>query len=129
MKKRVFQKVGKEHILRILKDLRLTGYYDNVTSIYKQLTGKKVPSLSAELETMLMNDFNTLLELYTTFYKTCRKNFLSNQYVLYLLLRKHNILLKKEEFSFLKSTDRQTFHDTIASKLFSHLGWNFKPVF
>ena len=49
VKKRVFQKVGKEHILRILKDLRLTSYYDNVTSIYKQLTGKKVPSLSAEL--------------------------------------------------------------------------------
>lgn len=125
---RVFQDIRREHILMILKDLGYSKYYEDITYIYHKTTKKKIPDIS-EYEALLLQDFDKLLEVYDSSYKDDRKNFINNQYVLYQLLRRHNYSCEKENFSFLKTNDRKSYHDHICGILFSKLNWNFRPLF
>ena len=61
--------------------------------------------------------------------KVSRVNFISTQYVLYQLLLKHKHPCKKEDFVILKTMDRKSFHDNIASELFAILNWSFTPLY
>lgn len=125
-----FKKITKDHILLFLKETGHTKHYEDVFLIYFKMTGKK-PDDITYLEDQLMDDFETLSNLYDKKFKhdkskkIDRKSFINIQYVLYQLLRKYKHPCKKEDFNILKTLDRKSFHDDIMKELFEELGWNF----
>lgn len=125
-----FSKITKEHILMFLKELGFPKHYENVILIHYTMTGKKPDDISY-LEDKLLADFDLLVETYDKLFKNkvSRVNFISTQYVLYQLLLKHKHPCKKEDFVILKTMDRKSFHDTIASELFGVLNWSFNPLY
>jgi len=124
-----YKNITKEHIMLFLKDLGYTKHYENVNLIHYTITGVKLDDIS-HLEDQLMDDFDTLVNLYDTMYKNIsRKNFINSQYVLYHLLMRHKHPCKKEDFTILKTIDRELFHDEICKTLFETLGWNFSSAF
>ena len=127
-KKKVFENVKREHIQMILKDLGYSKYYEDIVYIYHKITDHEIPDIT-HLENNLMSDFDSLLEMYDSTFKTNRKNFINNQYVLYQLLRKYKYNCRKEDFQFLKTNDRKYYHDVVCQQLFEKLGWNFNAVF
>lgn len=127
-KKEAFEKVERKHILLFLKELGYSKYYEDIVYIYHHITGKEIPDIS-HLENDLLLDFDTLVDLYDKTFKTDRKNFINNQYVLFQLLKKYKYNCKKEDFNFLKTNDRKLYHDTVCQQLFEKLGWNFKALF
>lgn len=124
----VFSKVKREHFQMILKDLGYSKYYEDIVYIYHRITGHFIPDIT-HLENDLLNDFDSLLEMYDSTFKHDRKNFINNQYVLYQLLRKYKYQCRKEDFQFLKTNDRKYYHDVVCQQLFEKLGWNFNSVF
>lgn len=130
--KRRYSKVTKDHIYMFLKENDDSNHYEDANLIYHKITGKPLHDISY-LEEKLMEDFDKLSELYDEIYiknkKTTRKNFINTQYVLYQLLKRHNHPCDKNEFNFLKTTERKSYHDDIVSKLFSVLEFKFSPTF
>jgi hypothetical protein len=131
-KKTRFENITKEHILLFLKETGHSKHYEDVVLIYHKMTGKKVDDIS-HLETLLMEDFDKISDLYDKKYKFAgkidRKSFINTQYVLFQLLRRHKYPCKKEDFNILKTLDRKSFHDEIVKDLFESLGFNFTPIF
>ena len=84
--------------------------------IYHKITDHEIPDIT-HLENNLMSDFDSLLEMYDSTFKTNRKNFINNQYVLYQLLRKYKYNCRKEDFQFLKTNDRKYRQASIISTL------------
>jgi hypothetical protein len=125
-----FSKITREHVLMFLKELGFSKHYENVILIHYTLTGKKPDDIS-HLEDKLLADFDLLVETYDKLFKNkvSRVNFISTQYVLYQLLLKHKHPCKKEDFVILKTMDRKSFHDNIASELFATLNWSFTPLY
>jgi hypothetical protein len=125
-----FKNITKEHIALFLKELNYSKHYENINLIYSNITGAKLDDISY-LEDKLLDDFDQLTDLYDKMYKNSlqRKSFINTQYILYQLLLKNRHPCKKEDFSILKTMDRQNFHDEITSELFSELGWSFHSVF
>lgn len=141
----MFKNITKQHIQIFLKDLQYPSHYENIHLIHYNLTGIKPDDIS-HLEDQLMDDFDTLTDLYDKRYKSGnedmedstklyhkqianRKNFINTQYVLYQLLQHHRHPCKKEEFIILKTIDRKYFHDDICRSLFETLNWNHSPFF
>lgn len=127
-----FQNVTKEHIFVFLKETGHSKHYEDVVLIYHKMTGKQVDNIT-HLESILMEDFDKISNLYDTRYKLTgkidRKSFINTQYVLFQLLRRHKYPCKKEDFNMLKTLDRKSFHDDIVRDLFETLGFNFTPIF
>ena len=127
-----YKKVKKDHILIFLKETGNSKYYEDVFLIFHLITGKKLDDIS-HLEANLLEDFDTLTNLYDKKFKQNkkinRKSFINTQYVLYQLLKKYKHPCKKEDFNILKTLDRKSFHDDICKELFEELGWNFTPSF
>lgn len=131
-KEEIFKKITKEQILLFMKQLGYSKYYEDITLIYHEITGKPTPDITY-LENDLLKDFDTLTELYDRKIKkekkTSRKNFINTQYVLYQLLRRHRYPCKQEDFNILKTIDLKYHHDTICQELFQILNWNFNAIF
>lgn len=124
-----FQNVTKLHIAIFLKTLGYSKQYENINLIHYHFTGIK-PNDISHLEGQLLDDFDTLIDLYyKRFNNIKRKSFINTQYVLYQLLKRHKYSCKEEEFGILKTTDRKTFHDDVCKQLFEELGWNHTPFF
>lgn len=125
-----FKNISKDHILLFLKETGHTKHYEDVFLIFYKMTGKKPDDIS-HLENKLIEDFETLSNLYDKKFKHDkskkieRKSFINIQYVLYQLLRKYKHPCKKEDFNILKTLDRKSFHDDIMKELFEELNWNF----
>ena len=124
-----FKNITKQHVLIFLKDLGYSKHYENVHLIHYTLTGVKPDDIS-HIQNKLLNDFDTLTELYDKMFKKLkRKNFINTQYVLYQLLKRHRHPCNKEDFTILKTVDRKSFHDDICKKMFMKLGWNHTPFY
>ena len=121
-----FKNIEKFHVLNFIKELGYTNHYENTIYIHSKLTGKPADDIT-HLENKLMNDFITLEKLYYIKYKNNseRKSFINTNHIFYQLLRKHKHKCNKEDFSLLKTIDRQDFHDEICEDLFKTLGWNY----
>ena len=112
-----------------LKELEYNKHYENINLIHYNLTGVKPDDISY-LENKLLDDFDSLTELYDKRFKNIdRKNFINTQYVLYQLLSRHKHPCIKEDFTILKTIDRKSFHDDICKVLFEERGWNHSPFF
>ena len=131
-RERRFSNINKNHIMLFLKELGYDKHYENANYIHTEITGKKCPDIS-HLEDQLIDDFDTLANLYTKKYKyeknIDRKSFINIQCVFFQLLKKNKYPCKKEDFNMLKTTERKTFHDDILQELFGELGWNYTPFF
>lgn len=131
-KKDKFKRVSKKHVYLFLKECGYSKHYEDLNLIYHKITDKELPDIS-HLEEVLMKDFDTLSLLYDKKYiktqKISRKNFINTQYILFQLLNRHKFICNREDFIFLKTTERKHFHNTICSELFKELGWNFTDVF
>lgn len=128
-KKTRFAKISKGVIRVFLKDLGYTNHYENIHLIHYILTGVKPDNIS-HLEDQLLDDFDTLTDLYDKRYKNIvRKNFINTQHILYQLLIRHKHPCDREDFGILKTLDRRAFHDEVCQNLFQELGWNYTPFF
>jgi hypothetical protein len=127
-----YEKVTKFHIGLFLKEIDCARHYEDINLIYRTITDKELNDIT-HLEEVLMDDFDTLSDLYNEIYiktkKINRKNFINTSYVLYQLLQRHKYQVLDSDFSFLKTIERKAFHDEICSTLFKHLEWRFNPVF
>lgn len=125
-----FADITREHVILFLKETNHPKHYEDVVLIHATLTKKPPPDIS-HLENILLQDFDTLTEIYDKKYKTSpdRKNFINTQYVLYQLLRRHKYPCRKEDFNILKTVDRKYYHDNVCADLFQQLGWNLHPLF
>ena len=79
------------NIMEILKNHKLTKYYNNIQQIYCSVTGAAPPTLTGKEE-------ERIIEMFQEVERSCRKytkryNFFSYSYVLNKILR----ILKKEE--------------------------------
>jgi hypothetical protein len=120
-----FKNITKEHIAIFLKELGYSKHYENINLIHYNITGIK-PDDIGYLEDKLLEDFDTLTEVYDkTFKHIDRKNFINTQFCLYQLLIKHKHPCKKEDFSILKTIDRLNFHNEVCSRLFEMCNWSF----
>lgn len=127
-KKKRFSKITKGHIMMFLKEpLCYTKQYENVHLIHYEMTSKKPPNLS-HLETILLSDFDLLVEEYNKM-NIDRKNFINTYHVLYQLLRRHKFPCKRSDFPELRTPDRKSFHDEICSDLFINLGFTYHHFF
>ena len=124
-KKIRFANITKEHVNMFLKELGYTKHYENVNLIHYNITGVKPDDIN-HLEDRLLEDFDTLTEVYDILFKDIkRKNFINTQYILFQLLKRYKHPCSAEDFTILKTIDRKTFHDDIFRVLATHLGWNF----
>jgi hypothetical protein len=124
--------VTKSHIYMFLKEVGYSKHYEDINLIYKNITGQALVDIT-HLEDTLMKDFDILNNLYDKEYaqtkKISRKTFINTQYVLYQLLKRHKHPCDINDFNFLKTTERRSFHDEICGDLFNQLNWNFTNVF
>lgn len=124
-----FRRLNKEHIQIFLKELNHTKYYEDIVYIYYKITNKPPEDIS-HIESKLMEDFDTLIEVYDKKYKNSslhkRKNFINIQCILYQLLLKHGYKCKRSDFNILKTVDKKAIHDEIIYDLFRELQWNFR---
>ena len=126
-KKVRFNKITKEHISIFLKELDYTKHYENINLIHYNITGKK-PDDIGYLEDKLLDDFDTITEVYDKLFKNInRKNFINTQYILHQLLIRHKHPCNEDDFTMLKTIDRKTFHDDIYREICNYLEWTFKP--
>jgi hypothetical protein len=124
-----FKNITKEQISIFLKELNYSKHYENLNLIYYNITGNK-PDDITYLEDKLLSDFDILTEVYDRKFKNIdRKNFINTHYVLLQLLLKHRHPCNKEDFSMLKTIDRQIFHENICRLIFEELGWNWTSIY
>jgi len=126
-KKVRFNNITKEHISIFLKELDYTKHYENINLIHYNMTGKR-PDDIGYLEDKLLDDFDTITEVYDKLFKHInRKNFINTQYILHQLLIRHKHPCNEDDFTMLKTIDRKTFHDDIYREICNYLEWTFKP--
>lgn len=123
-----YRMVTKEHIRIFLQELEMPKHYENINLIHYNITGKK-PDDIGYLEAKLMEDFDTLTDLYD---KRCRnldrKSFINTQCVLYQLLLRHRHKCEKEDFAILKTVEKKDFYDDVMRSLFAELMWSYTSV-
>lgn len=127
-----YKKVTKKILIMFLKEAGFSKHYEDINLIYHNITDQKIDDIS-HLEEQLMKDFDELSDAYDKEYvqnqNISRKSFINTQYVLFQLLKRHKYPCRREDFNFLKTTEKKNFHDQICSHLFRKLGWNFTNVF
>jgi hypothetical protein len=120
------EKVTKGHIKLFLKDMKLSKYYDDINYIYCYYNHCFNEYDISHLEHALVDDFSNILQVYDTLeIPVKRKNFISIQYVLYHLLKRHKFPCSITDFNIIKSVERLGVHDDIMKSIFDILGWEF----
>ena len=103
------------NIMEILKNNKLTKYYNNIQQIYCGVTGAAPPSLTSEEEEVIVQMFKEVERSYGEYIN--RYNYFSYSYVLNKILR----ILKKEEhakyFKLLKCRWKLRKYDNIWRKI------------
>lgn len=125
-----FSNITKTQINIFLKELKYSKFYEDVYLIYYTMTLVK-PDDIGYIEDKLIKDFSLISSVYDKLFKKSvnRKSFINTHYVFFQLLIKNKHKCDKEDFMILKTIDRKNFHDSICSKIFSEIGWNFTPLF
>ena len=111
------------NIMEILKNDKLTKYYNNIQQIYCGVTGFAPPTLTRKEEEKIIEMFQEVERSYRKYIN--RYNFFSYSYVLNKILR----ILKKEEhakyFKLLKCRWKLREYDNIWRKICIEKGWEF----
>ena len=130
-----------EKIKKILKSLKLSKFYKNISHIYSKITNYSPPSFNKEEEELLKKMFNDIQEPYKINKPSTRKNFLSYSYVLYKFCEKLKYDSKKinkideykkydrftKFFILLKARNKLRGQDILWKKICYELNWDFYP--
>jgi len=116
-------------IREILRELKLTKFYDHVPFIINKLNNIPAPKISLALEKKLIFMFEKIEKVYLLYKPKHRKNMISYPYILHKLfeLLEHDDLLKC--FPFNKSQQVLREQDEIWEKICEHLNWEFYSSF
>jgi len=131
LRKNIFNRVSREHILNILSETNNSKFYEDINLLHKYYNINNFKNNISHLIDVLLEDFIKILDIYERVHsemKLNRINFLNSNYILFQLLRKHNYQCQKEDFMFLKTIDRIIEHDEIYSKICEYLEWTFTPT-
>lgn len=130
-KKRIkdYSKLNRNIIREILRKLKLTKYYDNVTFIINKLNNIPPPKISHKLEKKLLHMFDMIEDIWNEVKPLHRKNMLSYPYILHKLceLLEYDELLPS--FPLLKSQDVLREQDRIWKRICDRLNWEFYSSF
>ena len=111
------------NIMEILKNNKLTKYYNNIQQIYCSVTGAAPPTLTGKEEERIIEMFQEVERSYKKYIN--RYNFSSYSYVLNKILR----ILKKIEhvkyFKLLKCRWKLQEYDNVWRKKCIEKGWEF----
>lgn len=122
------KQVKAEKIKSILKQKRLSKYYDNVSQILATLSGGEVVKILPSVEENLRNMFDAVQEPFDRHKPPMRTNFLSYNYVLYKcceLLGERELM---KQFSLLKSREKLYEQDQLWKLICGDLGWEFRKT-
>ncbi|ADO67375.1 putative transcription factor VLTF3 [Cafeteria roenbergensis virus] len=130
-KKRIteYSALNRTIIREILRKLKLTKYYDNVTFIINKLNNIPAPKISHTLEKKLLFMFDMIEDIWAIVKPKNRKNMLSYPYILHKLceLLEEDKLLSS--FPLLKSQDVLREQDIIWKRICNKLNWEFYSSF
>lgn len=112
-------------IKQIMKQLKLTQYYEHIPHIISKLTGVPPPTISRETEAKLRDMFKEIQKPFERHRPRDRINFLSYSYVLHKFCQ----LLELDDFikcfPLLKSGEKLRQYDRIWKKICADLNWAF----
>ena len=126
-------RVTRDKIIRFLKELQYKKQSKNVNLIYFELTQEHIDDIS-HLEHVVVDDLETLLELYKRIYiedeskVLCRQNFLNVPSLLFQILRNRDHPCEMSNFNILKTSNSMKYHNDVSRNLFEELGWKFTPI-
>jgi len=116
-------------IREILRELKLTKFYDHVPFIINKLNNIPAPKIPLALEKKLIFMFEKIEDVYPLYKPKHRKNMISYPYILHKLFE----LLERDDllkcFPFNKSQDVLREQDEIWEKICKHLNWEFYSSF
>lgn len=118
--------ISLSHVCMILKNLGYSKYYDDYVLIHHLITGEQ-PSDISFIEEQLLQEFDIINMELKNFKELNKKNF-NTQYMLFLLLKHHNIDVNPDHFMLIKSNERKLFTDKICKTIFKSLGWKFNNI-
>ena len=126
-------RVTRNKIIRFLKELQYKKQSKNVNLIYFELTQEHIDDIS-HLEHVVVDDLETLLDLYKRIYiedeskVLSRQNFLNIPSLLFQILRNRDHPCEMSNFNILKTSSSMKFHNDVSRNLFEKLGWKFTPI-
>ena len=130
-KKRIvnYSKLTITIIREILRNLKLTKYYDNVPFIINKLNNIPAPKMNHKIEKKILEMFNMIESIWDIVKPKKRKNMISYPYILHKLCE----LLEYDEylpsFPLLKSPEVLAEQDKIWERICQELHWEFYPSF
>lgn len=117
-------------VLKILKRLRLSSYYEHRHLIYNMLKGTSRTRIDRDLENQLIYMFKQVEDAFIVYRQrvpSLRKNFLSYSFILHKFCQ----LMERDDlavsFPLLKSRTRLASQDQIWKWLCTHLRWEYIP--
>jgi len=114
----------KKNLIKIIKELKLP-LLDDINLIYLKLTGNKPNPISKELYDKLIIDYIDFDKQYVL-YKSINNDIknMNKEYILYILLQKHNYKCKYSDFNRLDiSVEISNKYAIIKKNIFNKLGW------
>ena len=108
-------------MLKALKDIGCSGFYDHLNVILNEMWGWLLPDIS-HLEDQIMEDYDVSQRVYETLPKD-RKSSLNSQFRLYKHLRRLGFPCKSKDFRIPATHDILEFHNTIWAKICEILDW------
>lgn len=121
------KKLDLPYMKKILKNLKLTAYYEHIAYLISKINGLPPPTINRETEEKIRLMFR---QIQAPFEKHCpklRTNFLSYAYVLHKMFQ----LLELDEFvkyfPLLKSREKLKLQDELWEKICNDLNWEFYP--
>lgn len=128
-KERIDPKTVKvEKVRAILKQKKLSKYYDNVAQIMATFTDESPVSIPPHLEDSLRNMFDAIQEPFNRHKPPTRTNFLSYNYVLYKFCELMGERELMKQFSLLKSREKLYEQDQLWKLICLDLGWEFRKT-
>jgi len=118
--------ISLSHICMILKNLGYSKYYEDYVLIHNIITGQ-IPLDISHLEEQLLQEFDIINMELTLFKELNNKNF-NTQYMLFLLLKHHNVSVDPDHLILIKCNERKLLTDKICRNIFKSLGWKFKSI-
>jgi len=111
--------LNRDHIYRILKDLKMSKYYDNINVILNKLIGTPLKNISDKIPELM--ELHSRIEYIYGFVKTIRVNSLNVQFKLYKLLQMLNIKCDINEL--LKTDQKLEEHEKKWEQICEYLNW------
>lgn len=118
--------ISLSHVCMILKNLGYSKYYEDYVLIHHLITGH-VPLDISYLEEQLLQEFDIINMELKSFKELNNKNF-NTQYMLFLLLKHHNVTVDPDHLILVKCNERKLLTDKICRNIFKSLGWKFYSI-